>query len=119
MPVTLTIKQVPERLAEGLRQRAAANRRSQQQELLLLLERAVDEAAPAGVSEPPRAVYRTGATTSDKRGRKVSACKSGAPPPSADMLSLDALWQRARALGAGMPAESSSIVRGERDARHR
>lgn len=118
MPVTLTIKQVPERLAEGLRQRAAANRRSQQQELLLLLERAVADGA-AGVSEPTRAVYRTGAAHQGKPDRKA---RSGKSPPSqqpAGKLSLDALWRRARKLGAGMPSESPSIVRADRDAGRR
>lgn len=50
MPVNLSVKNVPDDLAERLRQRAAHNRRSLQQELLSILESAAG--GPAGV--PPR-----------------------------------------------------------------
>ncbi len=117
MPVTLTIKQVPDRLADGLRRRAAANRRSQQQELLVLLERAVDngDATPSGVHEPSHAVYHTQAS----RTGKASRAGKSASPQLKGKLSLDALWQRARKLGAMMPSESSAIVRVDRDAGRR
>lgn len=120
MPVTLTIKQVPERLATGLRRRAAANRRSQQQELLLILERAVDSGTrPGNVSEPGHPVYRTGTAEAEKRGRKARTPANTEPQHHAGKLGLDALWQRARKLGAPMPSESSAIVRADRDAGHR
>lgn len=119
MSVTLTIKQVPERLADDLRQRAAANRRSQQQELLLMLERAVENASPAGVAEPTRAVYRTGAAKRGQAVRPSRTNKSDPSQPNAGKLSLEALWQRARKLGTGMPSESSAIVRADRDAGRR
>lgn len=51
MPVTLSVKNVPQALAERLRQRAAANHRSLQGELMAILEEAarpkltVDEVA--------------------------------------------------------------------------
>ncbi|HEY7673542.1 MAG TPA: Arc family DNA-binding protein [Gammaproteobacteria bacterium] len=41
MPVSLSVKNVPEDLAAALRQRAAANHRSLQRELLSILEAAV------------------------------------------------------------------------------
>jgi plasmid stability protein len=41
MPVSLSVKNVPEDLATALRQRAAANHRSLQRELLSILEAAV------------------------------------------------------------------------------
>ena len=41
MPVNLSIKNVPDELAERLRRRAAANRRSLQRELLSIVETAV------------------------------------------------------------------------------
>lgn len=115
MTVTLTIKQVPDRLAAGLRQLAAANRRSQQQELILMLERAIDNEAPFGVREPAHPVYHAHASRMEKTSR------AGKSPPSQlkGKLTLDALWQRARKLGAGMPSESSAIVRGDRDAGRR
>ena len=40
MPVTLSVKNVPEKLAERLRQRAASHHRSLQGELLAILEEA-------------------------------------------------------------------------------
>jgi plasmid stability protein len=43
MAVSLSIKNVPERVVRRLRQRAARNRRSLQGELLDLIERAADE----------------------------------------------------------------------------
>jgi hypothetical protein len=122
MPVTLTIKQVPDAIADGLRQRAAANRRSLQRELLLIVERAASGDGPligAGVSsriaEPPAPAYnsRKAADKTDQSMRTTVAERS------AGKLSLDALWQRARKLGAPMPSESAAIVRRDRDARHR
>jgi plasmid stability protein len=41
MPVTLSIKNVPDRIAQQLRKRAAANHRSLQGELMAILEDAV------------------------------------------------------------------------------
>lgn len=41
MPVNLSVKNVPDELAESLRQRASRNRRSLQRELLSILEAAV------------------------------------------------------------------------------
>lgn len=42
MAVTLSVKNVPEKLAERLRQRAAANHRSLQGELMAILEEAAE-----------------------------------------------------------------------------
>lgn len=46
MPVNLSIKNVPDHLAEALRLRAAASHRSMQGELMAILERALDESRP-------------------------------------------------------------------------
>ena len=43
MPVNLSIKNVPEALAERLRRRAAASHRSMQGELMAILEEALEE----------------------------------------------------------------------------
>lgn len=111
MPVTLTIKGVPDAVAEGLRQRALANRRSLQRELLLIAEEAAAQDR-VRVAEPGAPVYVASA-----EGRKARAAprKSGA----AGRLSLEELWQRARSLGPGHPPESAAIVRADRDARNR
>ena len=50
MPVNLSVKNVPDELAERLRRRASANRRSLQRELLSILE------AAAGAGGMPRVV---------------------------------------------------------------
>lgn len=50
MPVNLSIKNVPDALAQALRARAARNKRSLQRELLCLLEEAV--AASLGATPP-------------------------------------------------------------------
>lgn len=46
MPVNLSIKNVPDELAESLRRRAARSHRSMQGELMAILERALEEGSP-------------------------------------------------------------------------
>ncbi len=46
MPVNLSIKNVPDALAEKLRQRAERNHRSLQRELMAIIEQATDRRAP-------------------------------------------------------------------------
>lgn len=53
MPVHLSIKNVPDDIAEQLRRRAAANRRSLQRELLRILETAVGRRTRADAAAPP------------------------------------------------------------------
>jgi plasmid stability protein len=54
MPVNLSVKNVPDELADLLRQRAARNRRSLQRELVSILEAAVGRSATT-----PMAAART------------------------------------------------------------
>lgn len=61
MPVNLSIKNVPDALAERLRQRAERNHRSLQGELMALLEAAVNDAL-ALRANTPAAGYEIGAT---------------------------------------------------------
>ncbi|MFT4196921.1 MAG: hypothetical protein QM601_03255 [Pseudoxanthomonas sp.] len=110
MPVTLTIKGVPDAVAESLRRRAQSRRRSLQQELLLIAE----EAAGLRVAEP-LAIYEVAAAATS-RARKSPA--KAAPAAATGRLSLQQLWERAQRLGATMPGESADIVRRDRDARH-
>ena len=106
---TLTVKQVPDALAQALRERAAANRRSLQRELLLILEESV-AIAVRQVSEPPAPAYVPASAT------KRTATR--AQPRRNGKLSLDELWQRARSLGAPSPSEATDLIRRDRDARH-
>lgn len=110
MPVTLTIKSVPDTVADALRQRAQAGRRSLQQELLLIVEEAAGRQTSRVAELTPR-VYALPA--SQKSPAAHEACKD-------HRLGLEALWQRARQLGSGPPnPESAAIVRADRDARDR
>lgn len=58
MPVNLSVKNVPDALADRLRARAERNRRSLQRELLSILEAATDERSPstAAVSVPAQSL---------------------------------------------------------------
>ena len=103
MPVTLTIKNVADALADKLRARAAASHRSLQGELMAILSDAVAETPRAA---EPEAVYRV------KRGRKE-------PPIHGARLTLQELWERSRRLGKKSPSESAAIIRSLRDERHR
>jgi plasmid stability protein len=103
VPVTLTIKQVPERIAKKLRTRAAASHRSLQGELMSILHEVLDE--PQSVSEPEAPAYRI-------KGRPRAA------PVHGRRLTLSELWERAQQLGGESPSESVGIVRRLRDERH-
>ena len=88
MTVNLSIKNVPDDVAERLRRRAEANHRSLQRELLALVEQAA------------------GATPAPLRVRESEARYAVPPPPSGDELlaELDAIvagsrWGQAPLLG--------------------
>ena len=108
MPVTLTIKQVPDRLAEKLRLRAAASHRSLQGELMAILEDAVLRVTPPAQQPEPRYAVKPSAKAS---GKKI--------PAHGRRMTLAELWERSRRLGAPSRSESTAIVRALRDERHR
>lgn len=107
MPVTLTIKHVPERIAESLRLRAAASHRSLQGELMAILEAAVLEGA-AQVRQP-EASYTSRPAPAGRSPKKA--------PARGERLSLAELWARSRRLGPPSKSESAAIVRALRDER--
>jgi plasmid stability protein len=109
MPVTLTIKQVPESLAEKLRRRAAASHRSLQGELMAILEDTVLGGA-SRLQEPEPSPYMARSRVTRSAGRKVKA--------HGRRLTLAELWERARRLGPGGKSESAAIVRELRDERY-
>lgn len=80
MPVTLSIKDVPDQIADQLRARAARHHRSLQGELMVILEQSL-----------------------------------GQPP----QLTPAELLARVRASGLRTPAESSKVIRRDRDERSR
>jgi plasmid stability protein len=69
MPVNLSIKNVPDELAERLRARAASNHRSLQGELMAVLEESLRSETRLTPREVLAAVRRTGlATPSEAEG---------------------------------------------------
>ncbi len=63
MPVSLSIKNVPDALAEELRRRAARNRRSLQRELLVILEESIARETGLSPSEFLREIRSAGLRT--------------------------------------------------------
>lgn len=89
MGVNLSVKNVPDALAQRLRARAERNRRSLQRELLAILEAAADdERAPQRLALPPK-----------------------------DRISIEELAARARELFPQGTATSVGYIREMRDAR--
>lgn len=84
MPVTLTIKQVPDQIAQGLRARAAKHHRSLQGELMFIIE----QAALAQGSEALGAPWNTGvAGSADGLLDELDSIMAGSEWGSASVLS--------------------------------
>jgi plasmid stability protein len=77
MPVNLSIKNVPDELAEKLRARAADHRRSLQGELLVILEEAVMERSRLTPNEVLNRVRRLGIETEEEATRLIRADRDG------------------------------------------
>ena len=67
----LSIKDVPDNLAEALRQRAARNHRSLQGELMAIIERAAQDGSAAASSETVPSHTQGGRAHSVRRGWKT------------------------------------------------
>ena len=93
MTVSLSIKNVPDDLAERLRARAERNRRSLQRELLSILELASVEVA-----------------------RPVSV--GSARLPATEHISIDEAFARARRLFPSGTSSSTELIRAMRDGRY-
>lgn len=90
MPIDLSVKRVPDELADRLRERAARNHRSLQGELLAILESAV--------AEPEHASTSSG-WTARERGRTFG---------------VRDLYDYVSTLGQGTPDESTRWIREDR-----
>jgi plasmid stability protein len=77
MPVNLSIKNVPEDLAEELRRRARRNHRSLQGELLSILEQVVREQAPMTVSMVREKIRSWGLQTGDEAVAMIREDRDG------------------------------------------
>ena len=91
MAVNLSVKNVPDELAELLRRRAAANRRSLQKELLNILEAAVGRAGATGAA--------------------------GARAPARETLTIEQVVELARKLFPGGTESSVDYIREMRRSR--
>lgn len=69
----LSIKDVPEHLAEALRQRAAANHRSLQGELMAIITEAVQPARPGAAGGAPLQGWRRGTRTIEEIAEELRA----------------------------------------------
>jgi plasmid stability protein len=74
--VNLSIKGVPEAIAQCLRRRAQRNHRSLQGELMAIIEQAAAEPTPAGVAAPSRhgeVIVRRGSKTVEQVAAELRA----------------------------------------------
>jgi plasmid stability protein len=76
LPVTLSVKDVPDDLADALRSRARANRRSLQGELMAMIERHVG-VRPFQAAALLGAIRRIGLATPDGSTRMVREDRDG------------------------------------------
>ena len=110
MGVSLSIKDVPEALAERLRERARRNHRSLQRELMALVEAATSpQTDPVGVgvcvgvgergvplrfTEPPASYASPAAAPTHERG--ADPAPSASPPPDDLLAELDRIVEGSR-----------------------
>jgi plasmid stability protein len=121
MPVDLSIKRVPEKMAKRLRERAAHNHRSLQGELMAILHEAVGDPSKPGATRP------------ETRGRQSVPPHSGptgwiiAPRSESALMiredregrtfTIEDLRRYVSGLGQGTPDESTQWIRQGRTSR--
>ena len=125
MAVNLSVKNVPESLAESLRRRAKRHHRSLQGELLAILHAVVAAEAPAA----PRPRAGRAATARETAAHTTwTPISSAVAPRSESALIIRAaregrtktpaqLFDELSAMGTGTPAESAAIIRKSRSTR--
>ena len=102
----LSVKDVPDDLAERLRQRAARNHRSLQGELMAIIEQAIYEPAPA-----PAPIERPGIVSIGWAGRPV--LRRGGKP--IEQIAAEHRVRFPQPIRGG--PDAVDIIRAERDAR--
>lgn len=122
MPVDLSIKRVPDALAERLRKRARRNHRSLQGELMAILQETLAAAPPSGrmeVREHPAAISY--GATSSASGWDVAPKSEAALMIRDDRdgrsFRVEDLYEYVKSLGAGTPDESTAWIRKARSSR--
>jgi plasmid stability protein len=102
MPVNLSIRNVPDEIADRLRARAKQNHRSLQGELMAIFQDAAQTTDALGMQEGPRE-YRTDASAPEKR-----------------KLTIQELYERAKKRAIYQPGDETStqMIRRDRDEGH-
>jgi plasmid stability protein len=77
MPVNLSIKNVPDEIAEKLRSMARDSHRSLQGELMHILEQAVREPAPTDLGVIREQIANYGVRTDDESARMIREDRDG------------------------------------------
>ena len=115
MSINLSIKNVPESLADALRARAESHHRSLQGELMSILEAAV---GPGMTAQQTLAEYSLGPVAVKLARGKAEAAAAAS---GTGMLSLQQLWQRSSAVARKARVktvdESAAMIREDRDRR--
>ena len=132
MSINLSIKNVPESLADALRARAQSHHRSLQGELMSILEAAVGPGMTAQQTlaeyslDPVAVKVARGKAEAKAKARSsaaalLSASSSPQAASTAGMLSLQQLWQRSSAAARKARVkpvdESVAMIREDRDRR--
>lgn len=114
MPVDFSIKQVPDDIAERLRERARRHHRSLQGELRAVLESAASE--PTGQPTSLRERAPTYGTGLDVAAHRIVAPRSESAlmireDRDGRMFTVQALFDYVSSLGSGTPEESTAWIR--------
>jgi len=120
VPVDLSIKRVPDALAERLRKRARRNNRSLQGELMAILQEAVT-AAPAGTTTAARERAPAATVSARMQGWDVAPRSESALMIREDRdgrsFTVSDLYEYVRSLGVRTPDESTAWIRKARSSR--
>ena len=128
MDVNLSIKAVPQELAERLRRRAERHHRSLQGELMVIIEAAAAEEVDAGAGSSVGQSANAGASRRSEAPRAAASNASATSPPSPGTQvqgwkTVEQLLAERRARGwkphpslAGTP-QAVDIIRADRDSR--
>jgi plasmid stability protein len=121
MPVDLSIKRVPDKLAKRLRERAAHNHRSLQGELMAILHEAVGDGSNAGASRAAVPARQDGSLDARSSGWIIAPRSESALMIREDregcMFTIRDLHEYVSGLGQGTPDESTDWIREERRSR--
>ena len=109
MPVSFSIKNVPDELAEALRRRAELNHRSLQGELMAILDAAIG----GGRSEASEVHEAPAAWNVSSAERDQDASEARVVPPR--VVTISDLYEYVQSLPITSVSESTEFIRKDRD----